>query len=111
MRKILQRQNYPNRVVTISDVYGTIENSQIFNYEDSEFIDREINKKTVKRSLGRVAKVWSYLEIDSSKLSERILANKELEKSDKEIDRNFRLYLDNEKLSQNLSNLQQLLES
>ena len=30
MRKILQRQNYPNRVVTISDVYGTIENMQTF---------------------------------------------------------------------------------
>ena len=84
MRKILQRQNYPNRVVTISDVYGTIENMQHFNEGEP------------KRALGRVAKVWSYLEIDSGKLSERMLANKELETSDKEIDRKFRLYLDNE---------------
>ena len=88
MRKILQRQNYPNRVVTISDVYGTIENMQHFNEGEP------------KRALGRVAKVWSYLEIDGSKLSERILANKELENSDKEINRKFRLYLDNEKLNQ-----------
>ena len=88
MRKILQRQNYPNRVVTISDVYGTIENMQHFNEGEP------------KRALGRVAKVWSYLEIDGSKLSERILANKELENSDKEIDRKFRLYLDNEKSNQ-----------
>ena len=88
MRKIIQRQNYPNRIVTISDVYGTIENLQQFN--DGE----------PKRSLGRVAKVWSYLEIDASKLSERMLANKELEKSDKEIDGKFRLYLDNEKSNQ-----------
>ena len=85
MRKILQRQNYPNRVVTISDVYGTIENLQHYNNGEP------------KRGLGRVAKVWSYLEIDASKLSERMLANKELENSDKEIDRKFRLYLDNEK--------------
>ena len=87
MRKILQRQNYQNRVVTISDVYGIIENIQHFK-------DRE-----PKRALGRAAKVWSYLEIDASKLSERMLANKELENSDKEIDRKFRLYLDNEYLN------------
>ena len=75
MRKILLRQNYPNRVVTISDVYSTIENMQHFD------------NGSQKRALGRVAKVWSYLEIDGEKLSERMLAKKELETSDKEIDR------------------------
>ena len=84
MRKILLQQEFPNRNVTISDVWGTIENLQ------------RSENLPIKRALGRVAKVWTYLEIDAYKLSERMLAKKELETSDKEIDRKFRLYLDNE---------------
>ena len=64
MRKILLQQKFPNRNVTISDVWGTIENLQ----RSENF--------PIKRALGRVAKVWTYLEIDAYKLSERMLAKK-----------------------------------
>ena len=85
MRKILLQQKYPNRNVVVSDVWGTIENKQFYIGEEPT------------RTLGRVAKVYTYLEIDSRSLVERIYANKELQCTDKEIDRKFRLYLDNEK--------------